>query len=220
MAPLVSMKNVSVRFDDRDVLDNISLDINAAEITTIIGPNGAGKSTLIKALLGLVTPYKGKIKKKRKLTLGYVPQKLKLNDTLPLHVDRFLKLAGKYSQQERSDALKLVGAEHLASNDMHRLSGGESQRVMIAAALAQQTPVMLLDEPTSSLDAEAAKEAAEAQGFDNREFGFWLYLMSDAVLFSLIFVTFVVMSSNLAGGPGGADLFDIKSLATQTALLP
>lgn len=65
----------------------------------------------------------------------------------------------------------------------------------------------------------AASDAVEEQTDRETEFGFWLYLMSDAVLFSLIFVTFVVMSSNLAGGPGGADLFDIKSLATQTALL-
>lgn len=158
MTLLVRMKNISVRFDDRDVLDNISLDIKINEITTIIGPNGAGKSTLIKTLLGLIAPYKGQIDKKNKLTIGYVPQKLKLNDTLPLHVDRFLKLAGRYSKQERTEALKLVGAEHLAKNDMHQLSGGENQRVLLARALLRRPELLVLDEPAQGVDVQGQIE--------------------------------------------------------------
>lgn len=158
MTLLVRMKDVSVRFDDRDVLDSISLDINENEITTIIGPNGAGKSTLIRTLLGLVKPYKGLIDKKRKLTVGYVPQKLRLNETLPLHVDRFLKLAGRYSRQERIEALKLVGAEHLAKHDMHRLSGGENQRVLLARALLLRPQLLVLDEPAQGVDVQGQIE--------------------------------------------------------------
>jgi zinc transport system ATP-binding protein len=152
------MEGISVRFNDRNVLDNVSIVINENEITTIIGPNGAGKSTLIKTLIGLVKPYKGRIIKKPKLTLGYVPQKLKLNETLPLHVDRFLKLAGKYSRQERAEALKLVGAEHLAGNDMHRLSGGENQRVLLARALLLRPDLLVLDEPAQGVDVQGQIE--------------------------------------------------------------
>ncbi|WP_413284799.1 zinc ABC transporter ATP-binding protein ZnuC [Vibrio sp. MA40-2] len=158
MSLLVSMKDICVRFDNRDVLKNISLDIYSNEITTIIGPNGAGKSTLIKTILNLVTPDKGEIKKKKKLTVGYVPQKLKLNETLPLHVDRFLKLAGKYNQQQRTEALQLVGATHLATNDMHRLSGGENQRVLLARALLRRPELLVLDEPAQGVDVQGQIE--------------------------------------------------------------
>lgn len=158
MTPLVRMKGISVRFNDRDVLREIDLDINLGEITTVIGPNGAGKSTLIKTILGIVKPYKGQIEKKKKLTIGYVPQKLKLNDTLPLNVDRFLKLAGSYSQSEREQALKLVGAIHLKHNDMHRLSGGENQRVLLARALLRRPELLVLDEPAQGVDVQGQVE--------------------------------------------------------------
>ncbi len=158
MTLLVSMTDISVRFDDRNVLENVSLDICSGEITTIIGPNGAGKSTLIRVLLGLVTPNKGQVKKENNLTIGYVPQKLKLNETLPLDVDRFLKLAGKYSRQQRTDALKLVGASHLLNFDMHKLSGGESQRVLLARALLLRPKLLVLDEPAQGVDIQGQVE--------------------------------------------------------------
>lgn len=158
MTILVNMIDICVRFDDRRVLDSINLTLNRGEITTIIGPNGAGKSTLIKVLLGLVKPDSGSIEKARKLTIGYVPQKLKLNDTLPLSVDRFLKLAGRYSRQQRNQALALVGAEHLAGSDMHKLSGGENQRVLLARALLRQPSLLVLDEPAQGVDVQGQVE--------------------------------------------------------------
>ncbi len=158
MTLLARMTDISVRFDNRDVLDSVSLDIHSGEITTIIGPNGAGKSTLIRVLLGLITPYKGQVEKQSNLTIGYVPQKLKLNETLPLDVDRFLKLAGKYSRQERTEALRLVGAEHLLNYDMHKLSGGESQRVLLARALLLRPELLVLDEPAQGVDIQGQVE--------------------------------------------------------------
>ncbi|WED20920.1 zinc ABC transporter ATP-binding protein ZnuC [Vibrio sp. JC009] len=152
MTMLVRMTDISVSFSQRKVLDSVSLSLNKGEITTLIGPNGAGKSTLIKVLLGYIKDYSGQIEKQPSLTVSYVPQKLKLNDTLPLNVDRFLKLAGKYSRQERSDALKLVGAEHLLTNNMHSLSGGENQRVLLARALLRRPSLLVLDEPAQGVD--------------------------------------------------------------------
>ena len=154
MSTLVELTNISVQFDGRKVLDNVSLTLNRGEITTLIGPNGAGKSTLVKVLLGLQRQFQGAITKDRSLRIGYVPQKLKLNESLPLNVERFLRLSGKYSQQEIIEALKLVGAEHLFSSNMHSLSGGENQRVLLARALLQRPDLLVLDEPAQGVDVQ------------------------------------------------------------------
>ncbi|WP_038177044.1 zinc ABC transporter ATP-binding protein ZnuC [Vibrio pacinii] len=154
MSTLVELNDICVHFDQRKVLDNVSLRLNRGEITTLIGPNGAGKSTLVKVLLGLQRQFSGQVTKTKGLKIGYVPQKLKLNDSLPLNVDRFLQLAGKYSRQEINDALKLVGAEHLAHSNMHSLSGGETQRVLLSRALLQRPDLLVLDEPAQGVDVQ------------------------------------------------------------------
>ncbi|MGD8117571.1 zinc ABC transporter ATP-binding protein ZnuC [Vibrio sp. TRT 29B02] len=154
MPTLVELTDICVQFEDRTVLDKVSLRLNRGEITTLIGPNGAGKSTLVKVLLGLQRRYSGTLSKAKGIKIGYVPQKLKLNDTLPLTVERFLRLAGKYSRQELNDALKLVGAEHLAKSNMHSLSGGENQRVLLARALLQRPDLLVLDEPAQGVDVQ------------------------------------------------------------------
>lgn len=154
MSTLVELNDICVQFDERKVLDRVNLSLKRGEITTLIGPNGAGKSTLVKVLLGLQQRYTGTVTKSKGLRIGYVPQKLKLNDSLPLNVQRFLRLAGKYSKQELNDALKLVGAEHLTDNNMHSLSGGENQRVLLARALLQRPDLLVLDEPAQGVDVQ------------------------------------------------------------------
>lgn len=154
MSTLVELNQICVQFDKRVVLDNVSLRLKRGEITTLIGPNGAGKSTLVKVLLGLHKTFSGEITRAKRLKIGYVPQKLKLNESLPLDTRRFLKLAGKYSAQEITDSLKLVGAEHLINNDMHSLSGGETQRVLLARALLQRPDLLVLDEPAQGVDVQ------------------------------------------------------------------
>jgi zinc transport system ATP-binding protein len=154
MQNLIELKNIGVRFGDKEVLHSISLTLCRKKITTVIGPNGAGKSTLVKTLLGLQKPTSGELIRADNLRIGYVPQKLVLNDSLPLNVDYFLKMAGKYSRQERFDALKLVQAEHLQSSNMHSLSGGENQRVLLARALLQRPDLLVLDEPAQGVDVQ------------------------------------------------------------------
>ncbi|WP_047048145.1 zinc ABC transporter ATP-binding protein ZnuC [Vibrio mexicanus] len=154
MSALVELNNICVTFNDKKVLDSISVELHKGQITTLIGPNGAGKSTLVKVLLGLQTAYTGTITKPKKIKIGYVPQKLKLNESLPLNVTRFLNLAGKFSKQELIEALKLVGAEHLLSANMHALSGGETQRVLLARALLQRPDLLVLDEPAQGVDVQ------------------------------------------------------------------
>ncbi|MDA9557998.1 zinc ABC transporter ATP-binding protein ZnuC [Vibrio sp.] len=158
MKPLVELQNICVTFGSKRVLDNVTITLNKGEITTLIGPNGAGKSTLVKVLLGFPIAYTGQVHRLNGLTVGYVPQKLKLNETLPIHVLRFLKLAGRFSQQELTDALRLVGAEHLLNSSMHHLSGGETQRVLLARALLRRPQLLVLDEPAQGVDLQGQIE--------------------------------------------------------------
>ncbi len=178
MSELIRLDNISVSFNEKSVLDNISLTINKGEITTLIGPNGAGKSTLVKVMLGLVKPNTGSIHKPQKVRIGYVPQKLHLNDSLPLTVDRFLKLAGRYSTNERMEALRLVGAESLYKNDMHKLSGGENQRVLLARALLQRPDLLVLDEPAQGVDVQGQIDLYTLINSLRQRFGCAVFMVS------------------------------------------
>ena len=93
--PLVSLENLTVQFDSRPVVDRVNLKIHRGDIITIIGPNGAGKTTLIKAVLGIQKVSSGQVAVKKNLVIGYVPQHLTLEATLPLSVKRFMLLSGR-----------------------------------------------------------------------------------------------------------------------------
>ncbi|WP_407330856.1 zinc ABC transporter ATP-binding protein ZnuC [Enterovibrio sp. 27052020O] len=151
-ASLVTLNNVSVIFDGRSVLDRISLSLYRDKITTLIGPNGAGKSTLVKTVIGLNAPTEGTIERLHRLKIGYVPQKLRLNESLPLRVDRFLKLCPNATKASLQDALSLVGATKLLHANMHTLSGGEMQRVLLASAVLKKPDLLVLDEPVQGVD--------------------------------------------------------------------
>lgn len=113
MTTLVSLENISVSFGQRRVLSDVSLDLKPGKILTLLGPNGAGKSTLVRVVLGLVAPDEGVIKREEKLRIGYVPQKLHLDATLPLTVSRFLRLRPGTRKADILPALKRVQAGHL-----------------------------------------------------------------------------------------------------------
>lgn len=148
---LVALNNVSVRFDGPPVVDRINLTVNRGDIVTIIGPNGAGKTTLIKSVLGIQAITTGEIWRKPGARIGYVPQHLILQPTLPLSVRRFLMLTGEPESACR-DALAQTGVEHLFEASVHHLSGGEKQRVLIARALARKPDLLVLDEPAQGVD--------------------------------------------------------------------
>ena len=122
MTSLVSLENVSVSFGQRRVLSDVSLELKPGKILTLLGPNGAGKSTLVRVVLGLVTPDEGVIKRNGKLRIGYVPQKLYLDTTLPLTVNRFLRLRPGTHKEDILPALKRVQAGHLINAPMQKLS--------------------------------------------------------------------------------------------------
>lgn len=149
---LVDLNNISVTLANKTILQNISLTLARGKILTLLGPNGAGKSTLVKLILGLIKPTSGKLTKFRSLNIGYVPQKIHLDPSLPITVIRFLKLAPKFKSAHLNDVLEKLGIVSLIKQPMQSLSGGEMQRVLLARALLNQPDLLVLDEPTQGVD--------------------------------------------------------------------
>jgi zinc transport system ATP-binding protein len=149
---LISADHVCVRFGSEEILHDISLQVAAKEIVTILGPNGSGKSTLLRALLGIVPVAEGRISRAKDLRVGYVPQKLTIDRTMPITVRRFLSLPTRVTDQAAAEALARVGMAGQEREQMTTLSGGQLQRVLLARALLGKPQILMLDEPTSGLD--------------------------------------------------------------------
>jgi zinc transport system ATP-binding protein len=157
-APLVEASDISIRFNGRQVLNRVDMSVYAREIVTLIGPNGAGKTTLVRIILGLLKPDRGKVKRQKGLRIGYMPQRLALSANLPLTVRRFLGLA----QVNHVTRLKQVAVEleieRLLESQMITLSGGETQRVLLARALLRNPQLLVLDEPVQGVDVTGQAE--------------------------------------------------------------
>ncbi|WP_226663907.1 ATP-binding cassette domain-containing protein [Microbulbifer aggregans] len=154
--PLIRAQGLGLELDGRQLLRDISLELQPAEIVTIIGPNGAGKTTLLRLLLGLTRPTSGSVQRRPGLKLGYMPQRLQIDATMPMTVDRFLQLG--IEGVKVSDALARVGANQLAGARLADLSGGEMQRVLLARAAARRPQLLVLDEPTQGVDVGGQSE--------------------------------------------------------------
>lgn len=149
--PLLKLEHISKSFNGRQVLDNVSLTLGNGEITTLIGPNGAGKSTLVRVILGLLQADSGSITRSKSLNIGYMPQKIAIDPTLPLSVCRFLQLANT-AHQACHQALERVGIGHLITAPIQSLSGGEMQRALLARAMLRKPNLLVLDEPVQGVD--------------------------------------------------------------------
>ena len=149
---LIETRHLSIRLGQRKILENINLSIEAGEIVTIIGPNGSGKSTLLRALIGAIKPTSGQVLHSPGLTIGYVPQRLNIDETLPMPVRRFMSLPRRPSAEALDAAMTGAGVSGLDQQQVMSLSGGEFQRVLLARALLEKPDLLLLDEATQSLD--------------------------------------------------------------------
>jgi len=149
---LVQVEDLSVRYGARTALSRVSLRIEPSEIVTIVGPNGSGKTSLLRAIIGAIKPFQGRVVQASSLKIGYVPQKLHIDETLPITVSRFLKLTGGVTAADIDYALTQAGVPELEKAQLSQLSGGQFQRVLLARALIAKPDLLLLDEATQGLD--------------------------------------------------------------------
>jgi len=150
--PLVSLSNVGVRRNGRWLVRGVDFSVSRGEIVTLIGPNGSGKSTTVKTAIGVLKADEGKVVRAAGLKVGYVPQKLAIDWTLPLTVRRLMTLTGPLSPADMNEALDAVGLAHMPDAEVQHLSGGEFQRALMARAIARKPDLLVLDEPVQGVD--------------------------------------------------------------------
>ena len=169
------LKHVNLSLGNRQVLQDVSLSLEAGKVLTIIGPNGAGKSTLLRVLLGLQAVDSGEVIINPKVRIGYVPQSITIDSTLPLTVQRFVSLGGK---GDVSVTLKELRIEHLAQSSIQSISGGEFQRVLLARALLREPDLLVLDEPAQGVDIMGQGELYDRISKLRQRYGFAVIMVS------------------------------------------
>jgi zinc transport system ATP-binding protein len=157
---VLSVEDLSLTLDGQPVLQDVSFTLKQGEALAVIGPNGAGKTVLFRSLLGLL-PYSGRVEWRRDVKMGYVPQRFSVDRSAPISAMEFFLLQSpnfwrpSVDFRDRLDQeLKLMGLDRrVLRKALGELSGGETQRVLIASALLEKPSVLLLDEPTAAVDA-------------------------------------------------------------------
>jgi zinc transport system ATP-binding protein len=151
-ARLLQAQGLGVRIDGRWRVRGVDLAIRPGEIVTLIGPNGGGKTTTAKAILGIVPVDEGTLQRRPGLRIGYVPQSLRIDWSLPLTVARLMRLTGPQEPAAVAAALEEVGSGRLVDRPVAALSGGEFQRVLLARAIVGRPDLLVLDEPVQGVD--------------------------------------------------------------------
>ena len=148
---LVKLNNAGFKQNDKWLVEGVSLTVEKGKIVTLIGPNGSGKSTTAKIALGIYKNIEGSVEKYTN-KIGYVPQKISIDWTLPLRVYDFMLLTENIKDEAIDEALTLTGVIHLKNKNLGNLSGGEFQRVLIARAISKKPELLVLDEPVQGVD--------------------------------------------------------------------
>ena len=148
---LVKLKDAGFRLNEIWLVQGVSLQVEKGKIVTLIGPNGSGKSTTAKIALGIYKKIDGEVEKYTN-KIGYVPQKISIDWTLPLRVKDFMLLTDNLDDRTVSEALSLTGVIHLKDKNLGDLSGGEFQRVLLARAISKKPELLVLDEPVQGVD--------------------------------------------------------------------
>jgi zinc transport system ATP-binding protein len=157
---IMRLENVSKNLENKLILDNISFNLKRGEINTVIGPNGAGKTTLARIILGVLSPDSGNVVKEKTLRTGYIPQNLNLGENFPLNVKSLISFIALRSLNttEINELLDIFNAADLIDQEVKDLSGGQLQKVLLAASLANKPELLVLDEPLTGMDVHAEIE--------------------------------------------------------------
>ncbi len=148
---LVKLENAGVYRSSKWLVRGISLEINQGQIVTLIGPNGSGKTTTAKIILNILNTDEGLVTGNAN-KMAYVPQKINIDWTMPLRVIDFMKITSSLNNTQITESLVMTGVDKLLYNQIHSLSGGEFQRVLIARAIAKKPDLLVLDEPVQGVD--------------------------------------------------------------------
>ena len=183
----IEINNVSVVFHKNTVIENVSFTVAPGKITIILGPNGSGKTTLLRAIMGLIS-YTGKILIDGKPVhehfggIGYVPQRITFDRTFPITVEEFLGLSlHKHDSAAMHKALEEVDMVKDRKSLLGELSGGQLQRILIARAIMHQPKLLILDEPTSGIDAPGIKDFYEIIEHMNKDHGVTILMVSHEI---------------------------------------
>ena len=149
---LVALDGAGLSISNKWLVREVSMSVSAGEIVTLIGPNGSGKSTTAKMALGIMTPSEGSVYRRGNARVSYVPQRLSIDWTMPLSVNRFISLTRSLQKKEIKRVLSMTETEHLYDAEVRTLSGGEFQRVLLARAIAKSPQFLVLDEPVQGVD--------------------------------------------------------------------
>jgi zinc transport system ATP-binding protein len=174
---LVEAEDVAKSLGGRDILIDTSIAVHVGEVVTLIGPNGAGKSTLVRIVLGLLKPDRGRVRRREGLRIGYLPQRFRVDPTLPMTARRFLALGGADEARTR-EVLAEVGIGDVADKQVNDLSGGEFQRLRLARALARRPELLVLDEPLRGVDIGGQADLYRRIGEMRRTLGAGVLLVS------------------------------------------
>ncbi len=159
----VICRELVVGYSGQSVAGPVDLELPAGRVVVIQGPNGAGKTTFVRTLLGLLRPVSGQVERPQGTVVGYVPQHMKLDEEFPITASECVamglprKTPRKEARRRVRDAMDRVGMHHRRRTWLFALSGGQRQRVLIARALAGDSSLIALDEPTASLDPRNAE---------------------------------------------------------------
>ena len=164
--PIVECKSLSYSHSGKQILENISCSVFKSEILTVVGPNGGGKSTLAKLIIGSLTPTSGKVTKSKDVEIGYMPQRIHINELIPITAGKFLSLGLKESQSATLDELiKMFGLKNILNTQISNISGGELQKLLFVRILARDPGLLVLDEPSNALDINAQEQMYEMLEF-------------------------------------------------------